>query len=459
MRDSEDRMKNELAEVVDFAILELTDAAKNAEHFGLEEELTETVTRPFLTIIDDRTVQRANEFRDFARGGKPMDAQALADLLQRNKFQPSKLTPDQDDELINALLDFRKPTDVVKVLLSLRLILGMGPHADELHRKLVVYYKNDLGVMSDAWMRSGVDPKKLVRVLGWRLNPSMGDEMLPFVSTLFEYVGKFGEVHPKAVDNEDMFSIMFPHHSSAEIDASIQRMSETPGCEAIAKKLQELHSDIKIISPAKHVDTVPILSHAKIIRSMDFRLQEYVKFAKCGKAMDATVFENMLRPAADVAKLLLSYPMISYPDYMDIRMHRQLLRIKSTPGLMSHVWMEFGVHPEVLFKQLLVSWQKPEDRLYYQCLAEWFKYKTMFGEKHPDAFTTHDAAIVLFRNKPAELVEDGIRMVEEQHQDKSLAQLLRQMYQGFVREELAKASSALHTKAIRDSPTKPIVRL
>ena len=192
MRDSEDRMKNELAEVVDVAIHELTDAAKIAERFGLKEKLTETVTRPFLTAIDIRTVQRTKEFRDFARGEKPMDAQALADLLKRKELRLSEPTPEQADEVIDALLFFTEPSEVTKVLLSLRWIRGMAPQVDELHRRLAVYYKNFPGLMSSAWMKSGIDPKTLVRVLGWRQYRPVGDEMLPFVSELFLYVGEFG---------------------------------------------------------------------------------------------------------------------------------------------------------------------------------------------------------------------------------------------------------------------------
>lgn len=485
MRDSEGRIENELAGLVDFVVHELMDVAKNTERFGLKEKLAETVTRPISTAIDVRAVQRTKEFREFARGEKPMDAQALADLLKRNNLRLSKLTPEQADKVIDALLFFRKPAEVVKVLLSLRRIGGMTPRADMLHRRLAAYYKNFPGLMSGAWMRSGIDPKRLVEILGWRSGRPVGDEMLPVVSELFRYVGEFGRAHPKAVDNEGMFRVMFPRHSSAGIDASIRVMSETIGYKAIANKLRELYSDVKTVASAKHVDTVAISSREEIIRSTDFRLQKFVRFAISEKPMDAAVFRAMLennfgdripthmyvepadilsilvkyRPAADVAQLLVSFPLTRSQKERIIQLHKLLVELKPTPGLMSHVWMESGLHPMVLFRHLIVDWYTPVDPVYLRCVAEWFRYIRMFGEKHPDAFSTHDAAILLFHNKPPENVELGIRMVEEYYHDKPLAQMLRQMHQGVVREELAKASNALHAKAIRDSPSKPSVRM
>ena len=92
---------------------------------------------------------------------------ALERLLKTNKGLVTGPAHVKPDEAIYALLRVRrKPTDVAQVLVSLRSNKHMKYEADELHRQLLVVYKNHPTVVFDAWKVSGLDPTQLFEVLG-----------------------------------------------------------------------------------------------------------------------------------------------------------------------------------------------------------------------------------------------------------------------------------------------------
>uniref|UniRef100_A0AAV1U284 Uncharacterized protein n=1 Tax=Peronospora matthiolae TaxID=2874970 RepID=A0AAV1U284_9STRA len=138
--------------------------------------------------------KRTMAFWKHDKDNKVIDAPKLGKLLEAKMKASGSKHVEPDEVIITMLLSF-SPLDVVKLLKLLREIEGMEGKADALHRRLLVIFKEHLGVVSYAWMESEYLPEDLFKVDRLDGTTIDYDETPVFLSEWLWYIGKYSETH------------------------------------------------------------------------------------------------------------------------------------------------------------------------------------------------------------------------------------------------------------------------
>ena len=170
-----------------------------------------------------------------------MDALTCVGLLERFVDQHGLKTLQSPDDFLSPLLLYRRPENVVQLLVSLYKIEGRQVMAADLHSRLVNLIP-DLKRVSRAWMVLALHPMKLFEYLSL---DKMDFKKLSDLNTLlvwFKYIDPYRRRHPRAFSGEDAAKLLYPR-GGAMAD-HFRRLFESPHYKKISRALDAAYRQI-----------------------------------------------------------------------------------------------------------------------------------------------------------------------------------------------------------------------